>query len=751
MKNLISLLTLFLCFIATGTQAQQLLCQNRTFQLTLSGQVWVHAAQINNGSSGYVTYSINGQDSILYDCSNVGVDTVFFIGTDALGNSDSCTAIILIQDWIPPVAVCQNITVWLNSLATVVVFPTMISNGSFDNCGISTIQINGQSAVSFGPAQIGTNLVTLSATDINGNSATCAAIVTVMDTIHSYILGSVVLDSNTNCISDANEMGILGAVIHLQSASRNYYFHTDNLGNYGGRIDTGSYTATIHHPFISGQFCQTTQQFTVTNNSTIQVVDWQYQSSAQCPLPTVDIGSAFVRINGLSAYQLRYCNNGTASLQNAYVDISLDPAIIFSSSSITGQALGNNVYRFNVGTLNPGYCGNFNVYFNLMPGVYLGQTHCSEAHIYPDTFCLSGIWNGAEMSVGAYCQNDTVFFVINNNGAAMSGARSYYIYEDSVLTGTANYLLAAGQSLTVLVPAQPGKTYRLIAEQEQGYPLILGDPQVTTFVENCNVVNFPNMSRGFGTNFSNGNSAPFIAVDCRQNIGSYDPNDKSAQPEGYGAAHYIYDNTSIDYTVRFQNTGTDTAFNIYVLDTLSEYLDPTTLQLGSASHSYTWEILADGVLKVNFRNIMLPDSNINEATSHGFFKYRIAQKQGNPLGALIENSAAIYFDNNPPVITNTVFHTIGEDFVQTTAVFETAAKNIDFLIFPNPSSGTVFLQLPGDAVQVLKVFDARGVLLETRNFDQLAHAELQIDYPSGIYFLRLDSERGGVIKKIIKK
>ena len=60
---------------------------------------------------------------------------------------------------------------------------------------------------------------------------------------------------------------------------------------------------------------------------------------------------------------------------------------------------------------------------------------------------------------------------------------------------------------------------------------------------------------------------------------------------------------------------------------------------------------------------MLPDSNVNEPASHGFIKFRIQQKASNPTGARIENTAAIYFDYNAPVLTNTTWHTIGNDFI----------------------------------------------------------------------------------------
>jgi len=113
---------------------------------------------------------------------------------------------------------------------------------------------------------------------------------------------------------------------------------------------------------------------------------------------------------------------------------------------------------------------------------------------------------------------------------------------------------------------------------------------------------------------------------------SHDPNDKSLMPIGKNAANTILQNDSVLlYTIRFQNTGNDTAFTVVVKDTLSPYLDPATIVPGASSHPYTFDLSGNGILTFRFDNIMLPDSNVNEPTSHGYFNYSIKQKKNNPL------------------------------------------------------------------------------------------------------------------------
>jgi uncharacterized repeat protein (TIGR01451 family) len=206
-------------------------------------------------------------------------------------------------------------------------------------------------------------------------------------------------------------------------------------------------------------------------------------------------------------------------------------------------------------------------------------------------------------------------------------------------------------------------------------------------VEGCGGLNTPGLVTLFPINDSN----PFNVRSCVENIGSFDPNDKSAVPQGYGNEHFINKNTDLEYLIRFQNTGTDTAFNVVVLDTISAHLEVASVRTGAASHDFSFSILEGNVLRFAFPNILLPDSNTNEAASHGFFKFRIAQKPELPDATQIENRAAIYFDFNEPIVTNTVFHTIGDHFIAVST--DEAASDGLLRAYPNPASDIVFFEL----------------------------------------------------------
>jgi hypothetical protein len=409
----------------------------------------------------------------------------------------------------------------------------------------------------------------------------------------------------------------------------------------------------------------------------------------------------------------------------------------YLSSSIPGAALGNNVFSFQVGDLQAGQCGSFTIVFDLSCDAVLGQTHCSEAHIYPDTLCPeSPFWSGANIEVEGFCENDTVRLTIKNTGNGdMPAPLDYIVVEDVIMYLQGNFQLDAGQTQPVTPIPATGQTWRLEAEQVPNHPY---PGSVAVAVEGCNGLNMT----GLVNLFCMENPNPFISVDCQENIGSFDPNDKSAAPLGYGEHHLIERNTDIEYLIRFQNTGTDTAFKVVILDTLSAYLDPVSLRPGIGSHPFSFEMLDEKTLRFTFNGILLPDSTTNEPASHGFVKFSAKQLPGISLGTLIENSAAIYFDFNEPIITNTVFHTIGENFIEVTndAVERPSAYG-ELLVYPNPSSGHAIFDIPGatleDGTFVLR--DHQGRLIKT---ERIAGNRFRFDRGAlvpGIYFYLIEN------------
>ncbi len=142
------------------------------------------------------------------------------------------------------------------------------------------------------------------------------------------------------------------------------------------------------------------------------------------------------------------------------------------------------------------------------------------------------------------------------------------------------------------------------------------------------------------------------------------------------------------YTIRFQNTGSDTAFTVIIRDIIPDNLDVSSLRVVNASHSYQLIVREKNIVEVAFPNIQLPDSNANEAKSHGFVQLEFKPKAGLPVNAEINNNASIFFDYNAPIVTNTATTKIQI----TTGI--ASNKKLAFKLFPNPATSIITVELP---------------------------------------------------------
>lgn len=219
---------------------------------------------------------------------------------------------------------------------------------------------------------------------------------------------------------------------------------------------------------------------------------------------------------------------------------------------------------------------------------------------------------------------------------------------------------------------------------------------------------------------------------------SYDPNDKTATPEGVQAQHYTLMSDTISYLVRFQNTGNDTAFTVIVRDTLDEDLDINTFEILSASHVVNTELNpATRVAKFTFNNIQLPDSNVNEQGSHGFVRYNIKAKTGLPNNTLVTNDADIYFDFNLPVITNETFNTMV--YVIPVGISEIENNLFNVTVVPNPFENFASIKFENKKRDVftLNIYSIDGKLIEKLSSTENTIALKKEKMNSGLYLFEL--------------
>ncbi len=229
--------------------------------------------------------------------------------------------------------------------------------------------------------------------------------------------------------------------------------------------------------------------------------------------------------------------------------------------------------------------------------------------------------------------------------------------------------------------------------------------------------------------------------------GAFDPNDKTVSFEVLTSAEAA-NGKPLDYTIRFQNTGTAAAQQVVVMDTLSSNLAIESFEMLVASHNFTLDLLNGHILKWTFANIMLPDSNTNEPESHGYIRYRIKPAPALTLGTLIQNSASIYFDFNAPIQTNTTTTIISD------ALRIEDGKQGTFLLSPNPATDNLQIacQNVSEMPTAVSIGNMAGQKVAEYTWNGM---ENQLTIPvsslqAGIYILTVHSPSGDLHVKWVK-
>lgn len=220
---------------------------------------------------------------------------------------------------------------------------------------------------------------------------------------------------------------------------------------------------------------------------------------------------------------------------------------------------------------------------------------------------------------------------------------------------------------------------------------------------------------------------------------SYDPNDKTSNLPDIISP---YSQEEFIYRIRFQNTGTAPAQDIFIIDTLSPNLDWSTFELLSSTHNIQVFDLGNGVIKFNFSQIWLPDSTSNLEESQGALSYRIKENIGNVIGTEIENTAYIYFDWNPAIITNTVHSENNILAIQ-------ELEDVMLEIFPNPTKDYLNLRTNGK-IKSVKIFDLTGNLILEERSDNVKTV-MTHSLVKGVYLIDVMLNNNRIIKKIVKQ
>lgn len=562
--------------------------------------------------------------------------------------------------------------------------------------------------------------------------------------------GTVFYDLNGNGMWELGENAVSNAALNVTYNGQSYLAYTTTAGNYSLTYNgnTGdSVWVGINANWLNANGC---------NSS---MANGFYVLSTPCslgapPIPVnlgVNCGSN-LPTNCYSGYVFCDANNngvmnaGEAPIPFAPVYLGVSPT---SNSSVT-------VYTDSTGYFS--YCGPIgtsNIAVGWLNSQWLGYQG------YTSTSSLITLVGSTSSN------NQPVFFAVNCGGTPCTDLWTtvtpwigYYQNTTAhIKLNWGNYgpVAAGNYQLTLTFPA--GVTVNTASIQNTGY--VISGNTITWNLSNLSntfssydYISFqiPGGLVNGAQHYFTSTISPVISTDCnsQNNAGSllqllgnsYDPNDKNVQrSDNYISMPTLVSTETIDaaqqdvltYTIRFQNTGTAPAQNIFILDTLSSNLDWTTFSLVQSSHPIQVFHQSNGLVRFEFNQIWLADSTSNEPESHGELVYRISEKNTCLAGCDIENTAYIYFDWNDAIVTNTTYN-INENL---SGINDNLLQGVG--VYPNPSNDKIYLKGIEEAEFVIVDLTGKEMI------HGISSSNRSIDISSlsvGSYLMNVKSENG---------
>ena len=331
---------------------------------------------VTGGAPNFYTYSwSNGSISNINNSLCAGTHTITV--TDA--NGCTASADVIIQEPTEIVATMINVIDPSTPMATDGSASVTASGGA---APYAFFWSDGQTTPNASGLAAGTYCVTVADAN-NCSDVVCATLIG-----GDYTLEGVVrLDTNNNCFPDTTEQLMSSQIIkstdNATGAIR--YFTTDQNGLYRADLAPGNYTLE-YFPINSlySSLCVSTLNITIASTTSKDTVNWALETGTPCHFMDVSISAPFLRMTGNgSDYVVYYCNNGNIAAPNSYVEVEIDSFLTVLNTSMPVASQVGNLYTFNLDTVDAGECGYIFINVLVNGNAVLGQTHCTEAHIYP--------------------------------------------------------------------------------------------------------------------------------------------------------------------------------------------------------------------------------------------------------------------------------------------------------------------------------------------------------------------------------
>ncbi len=516
------------------------------------------------------------------------------------------------------------------------------------------------------------------------------------------VQGKIFGEKNTNCTLDANEKGLSEWSAYAEPFGE--WVTADPDGSYLLFVDTASTRLGFGPPAAElptvALLCQN-GQIPLSGLRPGQTLAKDLGAEIQnCHFLMATMGTAQIRPCSTSQVSVNVLNRGSMQSTGTLATLQIPAPLRIFSANVPFTTTDSLTYTFDLDTIAAGMSktvlADIRVACNLE-----GMVACMQVAVTPPSNCTptaigGSQWDGSNLEVHPRCTGSNGAFAVINTGLAMGDSALITAFSQNGSRAIRNIKLSAGDSVRI-TPASLGllsglATY-MVARQSDGNPYGLYSAAMLPACGSGLTL----VDGNFGLNLPQ-SEGPGQASVCEPIRNSFDPNDKAVSPAGIGPEKRVLSDGRLTYKIRFENTGSDTAYSVVIVDSLDNSFDLATIQQGAASSTFEMDVAraTKGRAVVAFRSkgIRLPYRAIDSVKAQGFISFSIRPKAGLAQGTQVRNFADIYFDHNAPIRTNTVQVTLSDSVSSPYTGVKEKASTQGLAVWPNPATSELRFALP---------------------------------------------------------